>query len=205
MFSTIILALFKLGLPVGLTAYLLIGWMRDSGRIEAFASNKELDQKLKAIKKEGKEKKKQKKQAEKENFAIKKWMGFGGGFYGTAALFTYAYIEVGEVMSFIGKVLDLENWHIPELFDLILGFIINSFMNLLDALLWFQYFDLGSHSFAIPAAFLAAYAGYAVGARLANLHAAEGIGHVTLWRWWQVRKQQKVADAAAVADQEPQP
>ncbi|NVJ98771.1 MAG: hypothetical protein HWE25_11495 [Alphaproteobacteria bacterium] len=168
-----------MALPVGLVSYLLVGWLRDSGRIDAFSNRKEFEVRLKEIKAERKKQKKK-----EENFAVKKWMGFGGGFYGTATLYTYAYIEVGEVFSFFAKIIALEHWFIPDLINLFVGFLINSIKNLVSALTWFQYWDLGHGPMTIGLAFLAAYVGYAVGVHFANQHATQGVGHVRLWRWW---------------------
>lgn len=169
-------------IPVGVTAYFLIGWMLHSGKIEPFGNKKELEEKLKALKKGRKERK------EKEtNFALKKWMTFGGGFYGTAAFYTYFVIELLEIINFIGKMLDPANWTINIGIDLIVNFIINSIMNFVSAILWFQYWEIGDNSY-IWINFLAAYAGYFLGSKMANIHLAKDVGHPQLWRWWGEQK-----------------
>lgn len=169
-------------IPVGITAYFLIGWMLYSGKIEPFGNKKELEEKLKALKKGRKESK------EKEtNFALKKWMTFGGGFYGTAAFYTYFVIELMEVISFVGKMLRPENWTINIGIDLIINFIINSIMNFVSAILWFQYWEVGD-TVHIWVNFIAAYVGYFLGSKLANIHLAEDVGHPQVWRWWAGQK-----------------
>ncbi|WP_262692208.1 hypothetical protein [Kordiimonas aestuarii] len=192
MFSALMASIFQVFIPVAITAYLLIGWMLYSGKLEPFGDRKDLDAKLKALKKTRKEKK------EKEtNFALKKWMTFGGGFYGTAAFYTYIAIELKEVFTFIGKVLDPANWHFSITLELFINFFINSIMNFVSALLWFQYWDSGDRN-DIWINFITAYLGYMVGTKLANIHLAEDVGHPQLWRWlksWRGRRTQARAEA----------
>lgn len=196
MFSALFLAFWKLFLPVGVFAYLLVGLLLDGGKLEPFGSRKELDARLKAYRKEGK------KQKRKEgNVALQKWLKFGGGFYGTAAFYTYVYIEVAEIFAFVVKILNPANWSFNIGFDLLVNFIINSIRNFIDALIWFTYWSLGQNRY-IVLAILAAYLGYLVGAKLANTHMAQGIGHVQLWRWWEEQRanRQKRKSEAAEAE-----
>ncbi len=195
LFSALFVSIFKVLIPVGITAYLLIGWMLHAGKIEPFGNKKELEEKLKALKKGRKERK------EKEtNFALKKWMTFGGGFYGTAAFYTYFVIELAEILSFLGKIMHPENWSFHIGIDLIVNFFINSIMNFVSAILWFQYWEVGGNAY-IWVNFLTAYAGYFLGSKLANIHLAEDVGHPQLWRWWGDQKT-KHAESKAKAQAE---
>lgn len=192
MFGAIISSIFQVMIPVAITAYLLLGWMLYSGKIEPFGDRKDLDLKLKTLKKTRKEKK------EKEtNFALKKWMTFGGGFYGTAAFYTYFIIELKEVFGFIIKMLDPANWHFSITTELIVNFIINSVMNFVSAILWFQYWDGdGTSNAHIWVNFITAYLGYMAGTKLANIHLSENVGHPQLWRWMEAKKAQRAAARA---------
>ncbi|WP_417450357.1 hypothetical protein [Kordiimonas sp.] len=190
MFSTIISSVLQVLIPVAVTAYLLIGWMLYCGKLEPFGNRKDLDEKLKTLKKTRKEKK------EKEiNFALKKWMTFGGGFFGTAAFYTYIVIELKEVFSIMGKVLDPSNWHFSITFQLLIDFIINSIMNFVSAIMWFQYWDSDNSNY-IWINFITAYLGYMAGSKLANIHLAEGVGHPQLWRWLETRRDRKARASA---------
>ena len=183
MFSTLFVSFFQVFLPVTLTAYLIIGWMLHAGKLEPFGDRKDLDAKLKNFKKTRKETK------EKEtNFALKKWMTFGGGFYGTAAFYTYFVIELKEVLAFIAKVFDPANWHFSITLDLIINFFINSLMNFVSAIMWFQYWGSDGPN-VIWVNFIMAYVGYMLGSKLANTHLAEDVGHPQLWRWWTARRE----------------
>lgn len=199
MFTAFFLALFKIGIPVAITAYLLIGFLLDSGKLEPFGTNKELGEKLKSMKEEGKKNKKEKKkdsEQEKIPLALKKWLSFGGGFYGAAAFYTYIWIEFLEVVSFFFKMLNPANWRIDLSFEIIISFFINSIMNFVAAITWFMQYDLGGNGH-IWAAFLLGYFGYAVGARFANRHYGMRTGHVDLWRWWRDREARKAAEDEA--------
>ncbi len=186
-------ALITLGFPVAVTTYFLIGWLIHSGRVARVSNHKELDAHIQDIKKARKESKKKKKeeQAEETDFAFKKWLGFGAGFFGTAALYTYTYIEVGEVIGFVFKMLNPANWTFDITIDLIIGFIINSIKNLVSAFTWFLYWGDGDTGGArIAFNFLFAYLGYALGVRLANEHADADYGHPRLWRWLRDQREQ---------------
>lgn len=187
-------AFITVGFPVAVTTYLLIGWLIHSGRIARVSDHKELDAHIKDLKKAKKEKKKNKDKSkddveEEADFAFKKWLGFGAGFFGTAALYTYAHIEVGEILSFLFKMMNPNNWTFDITIDLIIGFIINSIKNLISAFTWFLYWgDDGGLRIAFN--FLFAYLGYAYGVRMANDHADEDFGHPRLWRWLKGQKAQ---------------
>ncbi len=192
MFGAIISSVFQVLIPVAITAYLLIGWMLYSGKLEPFGDRKDLDQKLKTLKKTRKEKK------EKEtNFALKKWMTFGGGFYGTAAFYTYFVIELMEVFGFLGKMIDPANWHFDITVELFINFIINSVMNFVSAILWFQYWDGdGTSNAHVWINFITAYLGYTLGSKLASIHLAEDVGHPQLWRRMEAWQAQRAAARA---------
>lgn len=193
-------AFITVGFPVAVTTYFLIGWLLHSGRIARVASHKELDAHIRDIKKARKENKKnkQKEQEEEPDFAFKKWLGFGAGFFGSAALYTYAYIEVGEVISFVFKMLNPANWTFTITIDLIINFVINSIMNLVSAFTWFLYWGGDNDGGArIAFNFLFAYLGYALGVRLANQHADEDFGHPRLWRWLRGQRGQLPANGSA--------
>jgi hypothetical protein len=189
--GSILLSLVQVGIPVALTTYLLIGWLIHSDRLANFADHKELDAHIKGFKKDKKDKKKRKEKYRENDLALKKWLQFGGGFYGTAALYTFIVNEIADIARFTVKVLNVFNWRIDWtlgaiinfLVETFVDFIINSFQNFLAAILWSMEWGDSASNMQVPFNFLMAYAGYWVGARLASQHAVADIGHPHLWRW----------------------
>ena len=102
------------------------------------------------------------------DFVHNKVMFFGGGFYGMMALFAYFVIEVGEIFGFLGVVFTPGAWFENLGFDLIVGFIINSFVNIGLAFAWFiplqDYVTIGNGWIWLAAA----YGGYIVGLKLVS-------------------------------------
>jgi hypothetical protein len=158
----LIKAIFFAGLPVEIFSFLMVYYAYHKGYLtsdvnirDAFKDKKNPDKKLS--------------KANKKSllFLHSKWMTFGGGFYGLVALLTFIYIELAQTVQFIIQA----TWqsYIDLLsFDAIIGMIIESFVNMLKALLWFSYwpdvFDMEN----LPIWFIAAYIGYRFGANLAQ-------------------------------------
>lgn len=161
MFGEIVRSALLGALPVACFTFLTLQWSITSGRLPKFTDKKDLKAKYKKLseqakdaKKKAKEKAKENKQAEtpetdeeKKPFFHKgkggdilhgKVMFFGGGFYGTMALFTYLIIEIDEITSFFGKIIDLTNWRFNFSINFIIDLIINSVMNIVKAFIWFD-------------------------------------------------------------------
>ena len=73
------------------------------------------------------------------NYIHKKWLSFGGGYYGLVALLTLIYIEGREIFG-----LYLIREQLPELLaaldrDAAVEIIKSQVMNMVDAFIWFQY------------------------------------------------------------------
>lgn len=101
-------------------------------------------------------------------FLHSKWMTFGGGFYGLVALLTFIYIELEQAVQFLIHATGWQSFINLLTFDAIIGMIIDSFINMIKALLWFSYwpdvFDMKN----VAIWFIAAYIGYRFGANLAQ-------------------------------------
>jgi hypothetical protein len=167
-------------LPVACFTFLTVQWSIVSGRLPKFSSAKDLQAQYKKIRiesKEAKKKAKQKKQAgEPEKVAERqpkqpffhkgkggdilygKLIFFGGGFYGTMALFTYLIIEVDEILQFFAKIIDVTHWHFTFSIQFVVDLLINSIMNIVAAFIWFQtlpdYVDVNNGFIWIVAAYL---------------------------------------------------
>ncbi|WP_262694051.1 hypothetical protein [Kordiimonas aquimaris] len=174
-------------LPVACFTFLTLQWSIVSGKLAKFTDAKDLQAQYKKIKDEAKEAKTKAKEQKKLNEAEEesgpkekepffrqqkggdllhgKLMFFGGGFYGTMALFTYLIVEVDEVLSFLGKIIDFTNWHFSFSFQFVIDLFINSIMNIVAAFVWFHtlqdYADMGNGWIWL----VAAYAGYLGGVR----------------------------------------
>ncbi|UTW56058.1 hypothetical protein [Kordiimonas sp. SCSIO 12610] len=173
MISSLIGAFLFAAIPLFAVTYLLIGWAIKSGKIGDFQDRKGFEAAVKTMREERKKQKKDKSAKatlKNENLFTRKWFDFGGGFYGLMALITYAYIEIIEVFQFIGKLMDLSIAKILSNlgFDILVAFIINSIMNLVNAFIWFIYwkneFDLNHIWIWI----IMAYLGYLAGAKMAR-------------------------------------
>ncbi len=116
------------------------------------------------------------------DFFHSKIMFFGGGFYGTMALFAYTVIEMGEIWQFLGVVFTPGEWFRNLGFDLIIQFLINSIMNIVAAFTWFmtlpRYVDIGNGWIWLGAA----YVGYIAGVRLVAEAGEEVWAALTTWR-----------------------
>jgi len=158
----LIKAIFYAGLPVEIFSFLMVYYAYHKGYLssdvnirDAFKDKKNPNRKLS--------------KANKKSllFLHSKWMTFGGGFYGLMALLTFIYIELEQTITFLIHA----TWQsFVDLFTLaaIIGIIVESFLNMLKALLWFSYwpdvFDMDN----TPIWFIAAYIGYRFGANLAQ-------------------------------------
>lgn len=170
--------------PVACFTFLVLQWSIAHGRLEKFASKEELHAQYKNRGKKAKEEKKRIKELKKAgedvpepekkpllhkdsgiDFMHNKVMFFGSGFYGTMALLTYLIVEIDEVLSFFGKIIDFTNWSISFSFQFIIDLIINSIMNIVAAFIWFRtlpdYVDVSNGWVWI----VAAYLGYLGGLR----------------------------------------
>lgn len=133
MISTTFEALFQIGLPVFLLGFYFVCWSAKKGYLSLHKSSQSHDKHLAVMKR-----KIERDKSEKSSF-VSRWMMFGGGFYGAAALYTYSIVELGEILSFVFKMLNPANWSFDIGIDLLISFAVNSLENLLLALLWFDY------------------------------------------------------------------
>ena len=156
-------AIFYAGLPVEIFTFLMVYYSYHKGYLtsdvnirDAFKDKKNPDKKLS--------------KANKKSllFLHSKWITFGGGFYGLVALLTFIYIELEQTFQFLIHVTGVQSFLNLLTFNAILGIIIDSFINMIRALLWFGYWPDVFEMENIPIWFIAAYIGYRFGANLAQ-------------------------------------
>lgn len=150
-----------LGLPLTAFSWLVFAWLFSHSEVDRKADDKTLNASLKQLRKQ---KARQKGARSKAEFVYDKWMWFGSGFYGLAGVWTFAVIEIRQ---FFGFLLDYRSW--AQLFDdglvgLLIDFLLNQLMNMLQGLLWFSYWPAESILLWV----LVAYLGYWVGIELAR-------------------------------------
>ena len=129
-------AIFHLGLPVALITYFVFRRLYLRGDLDHNHNYNAIKASLKEIKQQRRDKNEK---GHYEDYLHNKWMQFGGGFYGVAAVWTFIEIEIEDtyhfVVDFPGLDVLLENGVI----GLIIGFFVNQITNFIQALVWFAY------------------------------------------------------------------
>lgn len=165
----------ELGLPVAALSWLLFYRLYSRGELARDADRKSIRAGLKQIKQESKASK-----TPSDSFLQKKWMKFGGGFYGVAALWTLIVIEVGGAVSTIAHPSSIEDMFHGGPIDIIVNWVANQFSQFLQALLWFNWWSERGSSQAVW--FVVALVGYTCGLELARYENAVGTRLVG-WDW----------------------
>jgi len=139
MIIDIIKAIFYAGLPIALASYFLV-----------IIARKETNTKTK----NAKQLKQQLQQTEFSEqgfwkaFLYKKWMKFGGGFYGIVTFLTYLHIEIIEVIDFFQSFFGTESILSKLGLMLFVEFFVDSIINFVYAFLWpfywTKYLPIGS-------------------------------------------------------------
>jgi hypothetical protein len=160
----ILSAVFKLGLPMLVLSWLLFSWLYRKGKLEIKAGNKETAVSLKAMKKESKAK-----GQGGQNYLYDKWMWFGSGFYGLAALWTFMVIEVIDLANFIFNFPGFASLFAEGIINTLVTLFLNQLGNILSAFIWFNYWSDGSPIIWL----LVAYLSYLGGIELAKRYNIE--------------------------------
>jgi hypothetical protein len=155
------LATFQLGLPVLLFSWWMMSRLYAAGHLSREQPSKELKSNLKSLKKSWK------KDGTKAGYLEKRWMKFGGGFYGLTALLTFVWIEASEAVYFIfhfpGLAVLLEN----GIINLLVDTLVNQIKNFVAAIVWVTYWPTNNSYIGIWIA--VPYASYFTGLKLACL------------------------------------
>ncbi|MCW8876199.1 MAG: hypothetical protein OQJ89_09955 [Kangiellaceae bacterium] len=156
------IALLKAGLPVFLVSLVTLYWINNR-------SDKQFHEIIEKKEKSHKDEK-DSEEDKHSDFLHKKWVQFGGGFYGMVGLWTYLVVEWKELTTIITdfKPFDLTISNIIT--EVIIKFLIESILNLLTALTWPIYWIGKMQGTSIWLAFIAAYLGYWVAETLLKNH-----------------------------------
>ncbi len=130
MFIDILKALVFAGFPVALFSYYLVKLTRGKTILKSNNAT-ELKKELKEITLEHKE---------EESYFVrilrKKFIKFGGGFYGILALMTYLHVEFIQVVDFLKNFTSFADFIDSIGFKMLLNFFIEAIMNLVVAFTW---------------------------------------------------------------------
>lgn len=192
-------ACIKLGIPMAVLSWLMFTWLHSEGKLDIAADRKTIASNLKEMKKSRKsdrkartEERKKKKRGtgikhrianlfqfnsldqsstnENAHFLFNRWMWFGSGFYGLAALWTLVIVEMLDVLRFIFAFPGFDVIFANGIIGAIVDFLLNQLSNFISAFLWFGYWGNGS----VLTWILVAYAGYFIGTEIAKRGVASG-------------------------------
>ena len=162
----IIWALLMVGVPIAVFTLALVWWALQGGHFKEALDTRALGREMKAMSKNHKNDKKE--GPDTRHPLQKKWAKFGGGFYGIVAFFTYIVIEVIEITTMIinfGGFIDF----LKQLdFNLVISILIEAITNFVAAMVWPFYWMKRIDTDQTWIWFVAAYAGYWLGLRLAQ-------------------------------------
>ncbi len=156
MLIQILQAFIALGLPVAILSWLVLRQLYDKGKLNRTDDHKQVAANLKELKKRNRESKEL-----GQNLIQTKWMQFGGGFYGLAALWTFVVIEVTDVFRLITDFPGFAALFEGGVISLLVSLLVNQIQNLVAAFVWFRFWAGDGSS--IPIWFAIAYAGYLAG------------------------------------------
>lgn len=155
-------AIVELGLPVATLSWLLFYRLYSRGELDRGADHKTIRAGLKQIRKSAK-------RAGKAHDSIlhHKWMRFGGGFYGVAAVWTLIVMEVSGIVSTLLHPQQLEAMFNGGIIGFVVNLLVNQFLTFMSALTWFTYWSNGHHDLFTQLA--VAYGCYILGLNVARL------------------------------------
>ena len=161
MLSEIAPAVVELGVPVAVLSWYLFHRLYGRGEIARDASSKDIGATLKAIRKSDKAAKRV-----SDSLLHAKWMKFGGGFYGVAAVWTLIFIEASGVVGFVAHPSKLQEIVHKGAGDFVGSLISGQITTLVSAATWFLWWPARGHG---PLAWIVvAYTAYLGGLNLAR-------------------------------------
>lgn len=154
-------ALILLGAPMVALSWFLFTWMFNTGEIDREDDRKAISARLKKMKKSVAAR-----EHKNSNYVYEKWTWFGSGFYGLAALWTFAVIEIVQFFDFVFDFPGLAVLFEDGLVGFIVDFLLNQLGNVVQAFVWFSFWPADSIWIWI----LIAYLGYWAGVEMARRH-----------------------------------
>lgn len=127
-------SLFVLGMPVFFLTWYLFRRLYQRGDLKVGTDYKTIKSDLKSIKKQGKK---------SSDMLHKRWMKFGGGFYGLTAVVTLILVEVADIWNFLFDFPGFAALFEDGLIGFVVGLLVNQLQNFITALLWFAHWGEG--------------------------------------------------------------
>ena len=153
-------AVFKLGVPILVLSWLLFSWLYREGKLEIKADRKATAGSLKEMKKASKDK-----DVGGQNYIYDKWMWFGSGFYGLAALWTFLVMELMDIINFFFNFPGFASLLAGGFINVIVKGLLNQLENIVSAFVWFNFWSDNSSPVIW---FIISYLGYLGGIELAK-------------------------------------
>jgi len=160
MIRELFIALFKAGLPVGVTAYLLVWWALRNGYLSGVATVKEIEKEVKRLSKD-------KENKPDGDVVHRKWLAMGGGFYGVVAVLTWVFVELNEILDFIRSFDSIDALIASLSIGTLVNLIIEAIKNSILAIAWPVYWLSDIRGDHVWIWFIVAYGGYWAGSTLA--------------------------------------
>lgn len=160
-------AILIVGVPVAVFTLAIVWWALGRGDLKESTDTKALQRELNSLS----EKNKNKDEGDTDTAQHplqKKWMKFGGGFYGIVAFFTYIVVEVIEISTMIMNFGGLFDFLKQLDLNVIISIIVDAFMNFVTAMMWPMYWMRRIDTDQTWIWFVIAYAGYWLGLKLAQ-------------------------------------
>lgn len=167
MLSELFRATLELGLPIAALSWLLFYRLYGRGKLARDADRKAIKASLKEIKKATKES-----EEPEDSMLHAKWMKFGGGFYGTAALWTLTVIEASGVAGVIAHPSSLEATFHNGLASFITHWVTNQVSTFVQAVTWFAWWPAKGESPVVWV--VVAYVAYIAGLNIARYETGLG-------------------------------
>ncbi len=149
-----------MGIPMVVLSWTIFAWLYVGGSLDRNAGRKSVGVEVKKLKKSFNKKK----EGGTANYMAEKWLWFGGGFYGLAALWTFAVIELLDIVRLILSPSTILDAFDNGLVSAVIQLAANQLSNLITAFVWFGYW--GDDGILVWLA--VAYAGYWIGVELAR-------------------------------------
>ena len=178
--SHILVAVLQLGLPVAAISWMLFYRLYVTGELPRDADKKAIRKGLKQIRKASK-----KAATRSSNLLHNKWMKFGGGFYGVAALWTLLVMEGQGVVQTVEHPGSLVGMFDDGIVDFVVQMLTNQITTFVNALVWFGFW---AERVGFFTGVLVAYGGYALGLRASRYEF--GLATQVLAMDWRVQLRQ---------------
>jgi len=161
-------AMLIVGVPIGAFTLAMVWWSLQRGHLKESLDIKALQREMKSLSKSKKKKNKEGNADAVQHPLQKKWMKFGGGFYGIVAFFTYIVVEVIEISTMIINFGGFFDFLRQLSFDVIINILINAVTNFITAMIWPLYWLKRIDTDQTWIWFVVAYGGYWLGLKLAQ-------------------------------------